>query len=152
MNNSEFFLVPHTLSINLEPVDKAAFPSDQSAFESEIPGPFKMASDLSQADASILAPLKLNNDNTQALWSYLQAQNQKINALLTYVLTQQDDPKFHNTTLQFSAGSFITIPTAHGPLAIMLELKYFYLKNHLLSIVMLLSLKLISQNILLNTH
>jgi len=112
MNNSEFFLVPHALAINIEPVEQSALPLDQSAFESEIPGPFKMASDLSQADASILAPLKLNNDNTQALWTYLQAQNQKINALLTYVLTQQDDPRFHNTTLQFSAGSFITAPNS----------------------------------------
>ena len=110
MNNSEFFLVPHTLSINLEPVDKIGLPVDSCAFENEIPAPFKMSSDLSQADASILSPLKLNNDNTQALWGYLQAQNQKINALLTYVLTQQDDPKYHNKTLQFSAGSFITIP------------------------------------------
>lgn len=108
MNNSDFFLVPHALSINLEPVEPSALPDSQSNFESEIPGPFKMASDLSQADASILAPLKLNNDSTQALWGYLQAQNQKINALLTYVLTQQDDPKFHHTTLQFSAGSLIT--------------------------------------------
>jgi len=112
MNNTEFFLVPHSLSINIEPVDETALPVDQLAFENEIPGPFKMASDLSQADASILAPLKLNNDSTQALWGYLQAQNQKINALLTYVLTQQDDPKFHNTTLQFSAGSLITVPNS----------------------------------------
>ena len=108
MNNNEYFLVPHALSINLEPVTPAEMPIDQSTFENEIPGPFKMASDLAQADVNILAPLKLNNENTQALWGYLQAQNQKINTLLSYVLTQQDDPKFHNTTLQFSAGRILT--------------------------------------------
>jgi len=108
MNNNDFFLVPHALSINLEPVEESSLPLDQKAFEDEIPGPFQMASNLSVADASLLAPLKLTNDNTQALWQYLQAQNQKINVLLTYVLTQQDDPKFHHTSLEFSAGSLIT--------------------------------------------
>jgi len=108
MNNNDFFLVPHALSINLEPVNASSLPLDQDAFEDEIPGPFQMASDLTVADANLLAPLKLNNENTQALWHYLQAQNQKINALLTYVLTQQDDPKFHHTSLHFSAGSLIT--------------------------------------------
>lgn len=107
MNNNEYFLVQHTLSINLQPIDKAALPQDQLAFEAEIPGPFRMASDLTQADASILAPLKLSGDNSQALWGYLQAQNQKINTLLSYVLSQQDEPQFRNQTYQFSAGSVV---------------------------------------------
>ena len=108
MHNDTYFLVPHTLSINLEPVNETDIPTNQIAFEDEIPGPFKMASELAQADANILAPLKLGNESTQALWSYLQTQNQKINTLLSYVLTQQDDPQFHNETTHFSAGSVIT--------------------------------------------
>jgi hypothetical protein len=107
MNNNEYFLVPHKLSINIEPIDKTKLPVDQLAFEDEIPAPFKMVSDLAQADASILAPLKLNSDTTQALWSYLQIQNQKINTLLSYVLTQQDAPQFHHKTVKFSAGCII---------------------------------------------
>lgn len=107
MNNNEYFLVRHALSINLEKVEDKVANLDQQTFESEIPGPFKMASDLSQADANILAPLKLNNDNTQALWSYLQAQNKKINTLLSYVLSQQDDPTLRHNTIQFSAGALV---------------------------------------------
>lgn len=107
MNNNEYFLVEHTLSINLQLIEKGQLPLDQLSFEDEIPGPFRMASDLAKADASILTPLKLNSDNTQALWSYLQAQNQKINTLLSYVLTQQDDQKARHQTTRFSAGSLI---------------------------------------------
>lgn len=107
MNNNEYFLVEHTLSINLQLIEKDQLPLDQLSFEDEIPGPFRMASDLAKADASILTPLKLNSDNTQALWSYLQAQNQKINTLLSYVLTQQDDQKARHQTTKFSAGSLI---------------------------------------------
>lgn len=107
MNNNEYFLVEHVLSINLQSIGEDQLPIDQLSFEDEIPGPFRMASDLAKADASILTPLKLNSDNTQALWSYLQAQNQKINTLLSYVLTQQDDPKARHQTTKFSAGSLI---------------------------------------------
>jgi len=107
MNNNEYFLVEHVLSVNLQSIEESQLPLDQLAFEDEIPGPFRMASDLAEVDASILLPLKLNNDNTQALWNYLQAQNKKINTLLSYVLTQQDDQKTRYKTTHFSAGTFI---------------------------------------------
>ena len=107
MDNNEYFLVQHTLSINLHPVNETQLPIDQNAFEEEIPGPFRMASDLAQADVSMLAPLKLNSENTQALWHFLQAQNQKINTLLSYVLTQQDEQQARHQSLKFSAGSLI---------------------------------------------
>lgn len=107
MNNNEYFLVPHRLSINLLPIDEQVLPSNQLAFEEEIPGPFRMASDLAKADASVLASLKLNSESTQSLWSYLEAQNQKINILLSYVLTQQDEQQSRYQTIKFSAGSLI---------------------------------------------
>jgi len=107
MNNNEYFLVEHTLSINLKSIDKEELPLSQHAFEQEIPGPFRMASDLAQADANILTPLKLNNETSKALWQYLQAQNQKINTLLSYVLTQQDEEKSRHQSLKFSAGCLI---------------------------------------------
>ena len=107
MNNNEYFLVEHTLSINFKSINENDLPVNQLAFEDEIPGPFRMASDLAKADASILVPLKLNSDNTQALWNYLQAQNQKINTLLSYVLTQQDDQNSRYQTIKFSAGALI---------------------------------------------
>lgn len=107
MNNNEYFLVEHAISVNLQLVSKEQLPENQLSFEAEIPGPFKMASDLSAADISILAPLKLQNETSQALWDFLQAQNQKINTLLSYVLSQQDDEKLRYTTTHFSAGSIV---------------------------------------------
>jgi len=125
MNNNEYFLVEHTLSINVTAITEQQLPENQIAFEQEIPGPFKMASDLAKADASILAPLKLNSDNTQALWNYLQAQNQKINTLLSYVLTQQDDPQSRFQTLKFSAGNLIFKPTSDWHVGTNVKLKIF---------------------------
>ncbi|MCP5077568.1 MAG: PilZ domain-containing protein [Psychromonas sp.] len=104
MTNSEYFLVEHQLSLNIEPLSDDESIPDTVSFEAEIPAPFRMASDLATIESHNLQPLKLNNETTQALWGYLQAQNLKINTLLTYVLSQQDDRRFHFQSYAFSAG------------------------------------------------
>lgn len=124
MNNHEYFLVPHSLSINIQTIEPTQLPVDIDAFESEIPGPFKMTSDLSHADVSVLAPLKLSGDNSQALWSYLQAQNQKLNTLLSYVLAEQDDPALRYKTTQFSAGA-VVVDNNNWPIGQHVQLKIF---------------------------
>lgn len=123
--NNKYFLVQHTLSINLQAVEQNEIPMDQLSFDAEIPGPFRMASDLAQADANILAPLKLASDQTKALWGYLQAQNQKLNALLTYVLSQQDEFQYRHQTLQFSAGCFSLAHTLNWTMGQTVRVKIF---------------------------
>jgi hypothetical protein len=105
MKNNQYFIVDHQLSLNVEALNDNETIPDDINFESEIPAPFRMASDLASIDTHSLQPLKLNNETTQALWGYLQAQNLKINTLLTYVLSQQDDKEFHYKSTAFSAGS-----------------------------------------------
>lgn len=107
MNNNEYFLVNYQLAINVEPLQDDESIPDTQQFEQQIPAPFRMASDLAAIDAQSLQPLKLNNETTKALWGYLQAQNQKINTLLSYVLSQQDEQQFHYQTDAFSAGRCI---------------------------------------------
>jgi hypothetical protein len=104
MPNNQYFLVEHQLSLNVEALKQNESIPDANEFEREIPAPFRMASDLANIESHSLQPLKLNNETTQALWGYLQAQNLKINTLLTYVLSQQDDKDFHFKSHAFSAG------------------------------------------------
>lgn len=104
MSNNEYFLVNYPLAINVEELQAEECIPDAIAFEQDIPAPFRMASDLASISSQALQPLKLNNETTQALWGYLQAQNQKINTLLSYVLSQQDDSRYHYQTTSFSAG------------------------------------------------
>lgn len=104
MTNSQYFLVEHQLSLNVETLGENEKIPNEIEFEAEIPAPFRMASDLAQIESHSLQPLKLNNETTQALWGYLQAQNLKINTLLSYVLSQQDDKQFHFSSTAFSAG------------------------------------------------
>jgi hypothetical protein len=102
--SNEYFLVNYPLAINVEKLKEGESIPELQEFEQQIPAPFRMASDLAAIDSQALQPLKLNNETTQALWGFLQAQNQKINTLLSYVLSQQDDPRFHYQTTAFSAG------------------------------------------------
>jgi len=105
MTNNQYFLVEHPLSLNVELlVENEAVPNAEE-FEAEIPAPFRMASDLANIESHNLQPLKLNTETTQALWGYLQAQNQKINTLLSYVLSQQDDKDLHFASHAFSAAN-----------------------------------------------
>ena len=107
MSSNEYFLVNYPLAINVEKLKEGEDIPAQQQFEQQIPAPFRMASDLAAIDSQALQPLKLNNETTQALWGFLQAQNQKINTLLSYVLSQQDDRRFRYQTSAFSAGCCI---------------------------------------------
>ena len=104
MGNNEYFLVNYPLSINIEKLNENENIPTAETFESSIPAPFRMASEITAIDAQALQPLKLNNETTHALWGFLQAQNQKINTLLSYVLSQQDDEALRYQTTAFSAG------------------------------------------------
>lgn len=105
MDNENYFQVNHQLAINVEPLAENENIPDAVLFEQLIPAPFRMASDLASLDSQALHSLKLNNESTQALWHYLQIQNQKINTLLSYVLSQQDEKQFHYSCHAFSAGN-----------------------------------------------
>jgi hypothetical protein len=107
MGNNEYFLINYPLSINIEKLKENENIPNAIEFESKIPAPFRMASDITAIDSQALQPLKLNNDTTQVLWNFLLAQNQKINTLLSYVLSQQDNEKFRYQSTAFSAGCCI---------------------------------------------
>lgn len=113
MTNNRYFLVEHPLSLNVEELNENEQIPNDTDFDIEIPAPFRMASDLANIESHSLQPLKLNNETTQALWCYLEAQNLKINTLLTYVLSQQDDPKLHFQSHAFSAGKCLLKSTQH---------------------------------------
>ena len=107
MINNEYFLVSYPLAINVEKLKEQQEIPEYLAFEQEIPAPFRMASEIATLDSQALQPLKLSNDATKALVGFLQLQNQKINTLLTYVLSQQDDPTLRYQTTSFSAGNCV---------------------------------------------
>ena len=104
MSDQEYFTVHHRLTINVEPLtDDFEFPSYES-FVSEIPAPFIVASEFSQLDQlSDAAKLELKNNDFKHVVQLLDTQNSKLNLLLTFMLSQQDDPQYRQVTKSFGA-------------------------------------------------
>ncbi|KMV32150.1 hypothetical protein [Photobacterium swingsii] len=111
MIQDEYFSVHAGLTINVEPLDDNTACPDDEAFRLEIPPLFRVASECSELEESTERLLSnFGSDDSKALIGYLGAQNTKINLLLSYVLSQQDDPTIRFTTRTFGASrlSFIS--------------------------------------------
>lgn len=107
MTEQEYFTVHHQLTINAQPLpDDFSLPS-YSQFEAEIPAPFIVASEFSQLDMlNDSARKELNNSEFKHVIHLLDTQNSKLNLLLTFLLSQQDDPQYRSTTVAFGASQF----------------------------------------------
>ncbi|NOH81976.1 PilZ domain-containing protein [Vibrio sp. RE86] len=107
MSEQEFFTVNHTMTVNVEPLASGeALPSFEK-FESEIPAPFLVASEFSNLDwLNDSARNELKNNDFKHVIQLLDTQNSKLNLLLTFMLSQQDDANFRHQTHSFGASQF----------------------------------------------
>jgi len=102
MTDQEFFTVHHALTINVEPMsDDFVFPSYEH-FVAEIPAPFVVASEFSQLDQL----------NDAAKLELLDTQNSKLNLLLTFMLSQQDEPELIATPLSIALKNTMLIKSS----------------------------------------
>ena len=89
MTEQEFFTVHHSLTANIEPMDSNFALPSHIQFESEIPAPFVVASEFSQLDLlADSARNELKNSDLKNVISLLDAQNSKLNLLLSFMLAR----------------------------------------------------------------
>lgn len=104
MNQDEYFSVHTELTINVEPLDDDERLPGELEFIKEIPPLFRVASECSGLEESAERSLAgFGKTESKALLAYLAAQNSKINLLLSFVLSQQDDPDLRYLTESFGA-------------------------------------------------
>jgi hypothetical protein len=116
MTDQEYFTVHHALTVNVEPMAEEFQLPLETQFEAEIPAPFVVANEFSQLDQlHESARHDLKNGDFRHVVQLLDAQNSKLNLLLTYMLSQQDDLAFRHQTQTFGASQFSYI--ASSPLA-----------------------------------
>ena len=87
---NEFFSIEHEFSINILPVEEHMGVSYEQ-FLANMPTPFKMASDMSTIDQAALRPLQALSGSAAQLVDYLNHQSKKIDLLIGYILSQQDE-------------------------------------------------------------
>lgn len=123
-DENHYFSVAYSLNINVSVQPEGATLPDHEQFLREIPASFKLAEPQSQLP-EINSALQSLGDAGAALQRYLKHQSDKINTLLSYVLSLQDDADTRVKTTHFG-GSELAFPwpeqIAEGQL---LQLKIF---------------------------
>ncbi|WDE06838.1 PilZ domain-containing protein [Thalassomonas viridans] len=126
---NEFFSIENEFTVNLIPLDADQVP-DYHEFMERIPLPFKISSDISSVDQSALRPLQGLSGVASHLVDFLNHQAQKIDLLVGYILSQQDDEKYRYQGIKFGGGGIIFAAPEQFDIHQMLEMKMFFLQDH----------------------
>ena len=104
MRQEEYFSVHLGLTINVEPLPNGKSLPNFETFSAEIPPLFRIASECNTLEENAERLLvEFGKEDSKALVAYLSAQNSKINLLLSYVLSQQDNANYRYITETFGA-------------------------------------------------
>ena len=125
----EFFSIEHAFSVNLKRVEKNTFASFDD-FMAQMPMPFKMASEMSTIDQAALRPLQGLSGTASLLVDFLNHQTNKIELLVGYILSQQDDESMRYQGVKFGGGGIIFQTKDAFELGDFLELKIFLLEEN----------------------
>ncbi|MBO1254921.1 PilZ domain-containing protein [Alteromonas sp. 5E99-2] len=125
----EFFKIAHPLNVNVLPLATNT-PCDFSEFEAQMPYAFKLAGQFSGIDGGLLRSLKLASQDSEALVAFLEAQSQKIDWMLSYILEQQDDPEYRHNTVNFGGGGMVIDHNAPFEVGTLAEIKLFVPSEH----------------------
>jgi len=125
----EFFSIEHDFSINILPLEI----TKQTSFEqflARMPTPFKMASDIKSIDQSALRPLQALSGVTGQLVEFLNHQSAKIDLLIGYILSQQDDEEHRYQGIKFGGGGLLFTADKAFKIAQLLEMKIFLINQN----------------------
>ncbi|MFD2179696.1 hypothetical protein [Veronia pacifica] len=105
MSQDEYFSVTVNLRINARLLDIDQNLPEQEEFENEIPSSFRLASQFSKMDSRLDEQGSVKLDDVTA--RHIQLQNDKIDLLLGFMLSQQDDPEQRYHTESFGASRLV---------------------------------------------
>lgn len=125
----EFFSIAYPFNINASVINTKTAPSYQ-AFMQTMPMPFKMASEIITLDQSALRPLQTLGSVAGQLVDYLHHQTQKIDLLVSYILSQQDNEEYRYQGTHFGGGGVIFSCDDSFSVGQFIELKIFLLDDN----------------------
>ena len=125
----EFFSIEHNFNVNLQKVEKDSITSFDD-FIASMPMPFKMAGEMTTIDQAALRPLQGLSGVASQLVDFLNHQSHKIELLVGYILSQQDDESMRFKGVKFGGGGIIFQSDKPFALGDYLELKVFLLDEN----------------------
>jgi hypothetical protein len=125
----EFFSINYPFNVNATIIDTDT-PQSYQAFMNTMPMPFKMASEIITLDQSALRPLQTIGSVAGQLVDYLHHQAQKIDLLVSYILSEQDNEKQRYQGTHFGGGGVIFVSNNNFVIGQFIELKIFLLDDN----------------------
>jgi len=125
----EFFAIEHEFSVNIMAIDNNEGGNFDN-FISSMPMPFKLATDMSTIDQSALRSLQGLSNSASQLVSFLNQQSKKIDLLIGYILSQQDELQHRYQGIKFGGGGIKFVTPKAYTIGQLLELKIFLLESH----------------------
>jgi hypothetical protein len=124
---NEFFSIDFDFNVNIcKTLSANELPSFEQFIE-QIPLPFKMATEVMTIDQAALRPIQGLSGVASQLVEFLNYQSQKIELLVGYILSQQDDEQHRYQGIKFGGGGIVfNAPTAFA-VDKMIEMKIFLL-------------------------
>lgn len=102
----EFFSIDYSFNINVDVIAQGALPNFEQ-FVANMPAPFKIASEVNTLDTNALRPLQAVAGVAGKLMEYLNHQAKKMDLLVGYLLSQQDDESSRFQAIKFGGGGIV---------------------------------------------
>lgn len=93
IDDEQYFSVPLTTNVNIEVLDEQFPALDLDLLEQTLPMPFRLAGDLQQLDQRTARSLRKLGELGDELVEYLTQQAKKLDILMAYILSLQNDPE-----------------------------------------------------------
>jgi len=125
----EFFSIEHDFTLNIIPLDNNNTGNFDN-FLANMPTPFKLASESATIDQAALRPLQTLSGVSGQLVDFLNLQSKKIDLLVGYILSQQDEEQYRFQGIKFGGGGVKFSAKNIFPVGQMLEIKLFFIDSN----------------------
>ena len=125
MESTAYFSVPCQVPVQVELLPVGSEPPQGEAFEAEIPDSFRLASEVATLDPASLRAMRSLGETSHELVAYLNLLSRKINALMGYILVQQEQGQPAQLTTAIGASGVIVDGVAEAHLGQHARLKIF---------------------------
>lgn len=102
--SEEYFSIQHRLAVNLIPLPMGSPLPELAELEAELPEPFRLSNSIAHLESANHRALRNLGEELQPLVEIINQQSQKINVLLGFVLSLQDEACHRHHTERFGAG------------------------------------------------
>ncbi|CUS49317.1 MAG: hypothetical protein HLUCCO02_04705 [Idiomarinaceae bacterium HL-53] len=122
----EFYSIAEAVPVSVIPCAQNFTLPSYEAFENEIPEVFRLANDIRTVDQNSAQALRGLGEIAKVIQDVLHQQNTKLNLLLGYVLSKEDQESHRFLTLEYGGGGFkFTAPLAEFAVGQIVQVKLF---------------------------